>query len=72
MVSFTEENIVGKEENAGNKQFLLLSQCFLPVHKQKQIFKQDLIFISYALDIRWSKVLLSANELTDMLDNHVS
>ena len=28
------ENIVGKEENAGNQHFLLFPQCFLPFTKQ--------------------------------------
>ena len=27
------ENIVGKEENAGHQDFLLFSQCFLPLFK---------------------------------------
>ena len=29
------ENIVGKEENAGNHHFLLFPQCFLPYKKQE-------------------------------------
>ena len=32
------ENIVGKEENAGNQHFLLFPQCFLHVQKQILIF----------------------------------
>ena len=28
------ENIVGKEENAGNQHFLLLPQCFLSYERQ--------------------------------------
>ena len=32
------ENIVGKEENAGNQHFLLLQQCFLSFSKQISIF----------------------------------
>ena len=31
-------NIVGKEENAGNQHFPHLQQCFLPYHKQKKSF----------------------------------
>ena len=33
------ENIVRKGENAGNKHFLLFSQCFLPSPKQISIFE---------------------------------
>ena len=31
------ENIVGKEENAGNQHFLLFPQCFLSLPPQKKI-----------------------------------
>ena len=34
----TFENIVEKEENAGNQHFLLFPQCFLPFHEQIPIF----------------------------------
>ena len=37
------ENIVGKEENAGNQHFLLFSQCFLSCERQLWCFKQHLI-----------------------------
>ena len=33
------ENIVGKEENAGNQHFLLFPQCFQLYHKEKLSFK---------------------------------
>ena len=33
------ENIVEKEENAGNWHFLLFPQCFLPFPKQIPIFQ---------------------------------
>ena len=33
-----QENIVGKGENAGNKHFLLFSQCFLSFPKQFHSF----------------------------------
>ena len=33
------ENIVGKEENAGNQHFLLFPQCFLPNERQLQCFE---------------------------------
>ena len=36
------ENIVGKEENAGNQHFLLFPQCFLPFPKQISIFDTHL------------------------------
>ena len=36
------ENIVGKEENAGNQHFLLFPQCFLLSHKEKSSFWQHL------------------------------
>ena len=32
------KNIVGKEEIAGNQQFLLFPQCFLPYQRQKSTF----------------------------------
>ena len=34
------ENIMGKEENAGNQHFVLFLQCFLPYQRQKLLFKQ--------------------------------
>ena len=33
------ENIVGKGENAGNQDFLVFPQCFLPFPKQIKIFQ---------------------------------
>ena len=36
------ENIVGKEENAGNQHFLLFPQCFLSYARQKSLCKQQL------------------------------
>ena len=36
------ENIVGKEENAGNKHFLPFSQCFLPYQRHKSSFEQHI------------------------------
>ena len=38
------ENIVGKEENAGNQHFLLFPQCFLQYQRQKAILN-----LKYAL-----------------------
>ena len=40
------ENIVGKEENAGNQHFLLLKQCFLPYQRQKSSLRK-LQFVIY-------------------------
>ena len=37
------ENIVGKEENAGNQHFLLFPQCFLPIQKQTLTFELHLL-----------------------------
>ena len=38
------ENIVEKEENAGNQHFLLFPQCFLPSHKEISSFEQHFFF----------------------------
>ena len=37
------ENIIGKEENAGNQQFLLFPQCFLPSPNQIPVFHLQLL-----------------------------
>ena len=37
------ETIVGKGENAGNQQFLLFLQCFLPFPKQILTFQSHLV-----------------------------
>ena len=41
------ENIVGKEENAGNQPFLLFPKCFLPIQEQIQIL-EPYLFLSSA------------------------
>ena len=37
------KSIVGKEENAGHQQFLILPHCFLPSHKQISSYLKHLI-----------------------------
>ena len=49
------ENIVGKEENAGNPHFLLFPQCFLPYQRQKPSFKKHSICRLQMLSF-WSKL----------------
>ena len=52
------ENIVGKEENAGNQHFLLFPQCFLSHPEQILPFGSPLICrLQNALNLDWSKIL---------------
>ena len=45
------ENIVGKEENAGNQHFLLFPQCFPPYSRQKSSFQLNQICCQQMLSI---------------------
>ena len=59
------ENIVGKGEIAGNRQFLLFSQCFLPFPEQVQVFHSHLFLSSAnAFNLNQSKILSFGKELT--------
>ena len=52
------EKIVGKRENAGNQDFLLFPQCFLPFPGQISIFKSFLFCLTLiALNLGHSKKL---------------
>ena len=55
------ETIVGKGENAGNQQFLLFPQCFLPFPKQILTFQSHLV-CRFNLD--QFKILSFGKELT--------
>ena len=48
------ENIVGKEENAGNQHFLLFPQCFLLFPAQISVF-ESLLFCCLQMLSIWSK-----------------
>ena len=50
------ENIVGKRENAGNHNFLLFPQCFLPFPKQISTFWLNDLLSANALNLNWSKI----------------
>ena len=63
----TFENIVGKEENAGNQHFLLFPQCFYPSQKEFLFLRCIYCFIllsANAFNLDWSKNLLFGKELT--------
>ena len=52
---------MGKGENAGNQNFLLFPQCFLPYQREKSANAFDLVWpktlqFSKALNIRWQKI----------------
>ena len=61
------ENIVGKEENAGNKHFLLFPQCFLLFPKQISIFESELLSSANALNLDKSEILLFGKELMNRI-----
>ena len=49
----TFENILGKEENAGNQQFLLFPNCLLPLPSQNKFqFFSKINFVANALKFR--------------------
>ena len=48
------ENIVEKEENAGNQHFLLSPQCFLPNERHIKTFELDLFCCLQMLSISLS------------------
>ena len=61
----TFEEILRKEENADKQYFLLFPQCFLPFN-----FSATLMFSSAnALDLDYSKNLLSGKELNPLPDD---
>ena len=55
----TFENIVGKEENAGNQHFLLFPQCFLTYQRQKSFMLSS----AKAFNLLTSKILSFGKEL---------
>ena len=65
------ENIVGKEENAGNQYFLLFQQCFLTSPNQISIFHFHLFLLSAnAFNLDKSKILSFGNGLRWNDDYH--
>ena len=58
------ENMIGKGENAGNQDFLLFPQCFLPIKKQISIFSVMFILLyANAFNFDLSKMLSFGKEL---------
>ena len=56
------ENIMGKEENAGNRHFLHFPQCFLPFPQQISTFQSNLfLWSANAFDLDQSKILSFGN-----------
>ena len=59
----TFKNIVLKEENTGNKHFLLFTTFFLPTYKPVSIFGSHFLVICKLFNYDKSEMLLCSKEL---------
>ena len=60
------ENIVGKEENAGNQHFILFPQYFYPSKSNLDFLVPFITSSANALNLDQSKILSSGKELNNL------